>query len=99
MTAVAPRSPAARRDDRSRKTATDRETDPGKPEAALPHERDEGATRTSGPVDPKVAQAAKDLDAGQVDTDLRATPGLDAARRRGMVRGGGTGSGSGGTGR
>ena len=82
---------AARRDDGRRKTATDRDTDPSRPDPAMPHERDEGATPTSGPVDRKVAQAARDLEAGQVDTDLRATPGLDAARRARLVRGGGSG--------
>ncbi|MEP7281005.1 MAG: hypothetical protein ABI696_03410 [Rubrivivax sp.] len=53
----------------------------------LPHERDEGArgSTTEAPVDGQVAQAAKDLAAGQVDTDMRATPGLDAVRRRQLV--------------
>lgn len=37
---------------------------------------------TPDAVDPKIAQAKKDLDAGQVDTDLRETPGLDAQRRK-----------------
>jgi hypothetical protein len=35
--------------------------------------------------DPVIEQAAKDLAAGQVDTDMRATPGLDADRRHDMV--------------
>lgn len=30
---------------------------------------------------PVIEQAKRDLDAGQVDTDLRGTPGLDAERR------------------
>ena len=38
-----------------------------------------------GPIDaqprPVIEQAKRDLDAGQVDTDLRGTPGLDAERR------------------
>jgi hypothetical protein len=35
--------------------------------------------------DELMQQAARDLAAGQVDTDLRATPGLDAPRRRKLV--------------
>lgn len=38
-----------------------------------------------GPIDaqprPVIEQAKRDLDAGQVDTDLRGMPGLDADRR------------------
>jgi hypothetical protein len=57
---------------------------------ALPHERDQGATpatgaRGPGPVDPVMAQAHHDIVSGQVDTDLRATAGLDAARRDKLV--------------
>lgn len=53
----------------------------------LPHERDEAAGQghvAPGP-DPLIRQAGQDLASGQVDTDMRATPGLDAERRRGMV--------------
>jgi hypothetical protein len=32
-------------------------------------------------------KAKRDLDAGLVDTDLRTTPGLDADRRRRIVKG------------
>lgn len=61
------------------------------PEALpLPHERDQGAQTPEGsagrPIDPRVEQAYEDLRQGQVDTDLRATPGLDAARRERMVK-------------
>jgi hypothetical protein len=94
MTAVAPKAPPGRRADPERRTRTDRTGDRTRPEPPLPHERDEGATRTAGPIDSQVAQAAKDLADGQVDTDLRATPGLDAARRRRRVRGGGSGGGA-----
>jgi hypothetical protein len=64
--------------------SNDRGSSPALP---LPHERDEGGDgpSTDAPVDGQVAQAAKDLADGQVDTDLRATPGLDAARRRRLV--------------
>lgn len=34
-----------------------------------------------------MAQAKRDIDAGQVDTDMRATPGLDAALRAELVPG------------
>lgn len=57
----------------------DRTTDP---RPAMPHERDESAGNTAAQPDPVIRQAAQDLADGQVDTDLRATPGLDAQRRR-----------------
>lgn len=53
----------------------------------MPHERDEFVGQIASKTDPKVAQAKKDIDAGLVDTDMRATPGLDAARRAAMVPG------------
>lgn len=58
----------------------------------LPHERDESAATAVGKApDPVIQQAKRDLDAGMVDTDMHATPGLDAARRKEMVPGpGGT---------
>ena len=37
--------------------------------------------------DPLMVQAKKDIDAGMVDTDMRATPGLDAQRRASLVPG------------
>lgn len=52
----------------------------------LPHERDEAAGDTAEHPDPIIRQAKKDLDAGLVDTDLRATPGLDAQRRAHLTR-------------
>ncbi|WP_457354804.1 hypothetical protein [Roseateles sp. P5_D6] len=58
----------------------------GKP--SLPHERDQQNSATNARPDPQVDRAARDLKQGQVDTDLRATPGLDADRRGGMVKGG-----------
>lgn len=53
----------------------------------LPHERDENAEMTDGKVRPKIKQAAKDLEKGLVDTDMRATPGLDAQQRERYVAG------------
>jgi len=52
---------------------------------ALPHERDEVHGQVAKKPDPVIEQAAKDLAQGQVDTDMRATPGLDADRRHRMV--------------
>lgn len=53
----------------------------------LPHERDENAEMTDGKVRSVIKQAAEDLESGQVDTDMRATPGLDAAQRERYVAG------------
>ncbi len=52
---------------------------------ALPHERDQDAGHTAAAPDPVIQQAKHDLDAGQVDTDMHATPGLDAAQRERLV--------------
>ena len=52
----------------------------------LPHERDESGQSTNPQPDPLIEQAGRDLESGQVDTDLRATPGLDARRRRTVLR-------------
>lgn len=61
----------------------------------LPHERDQstGSDATGGMGSGAAGdrqrqvlqQAHQDLKDGQVDTDLRATPGLDAQQRQGMV--------------
>lgn len=55
---------------------------------SLPHDRDQQATATNPEPDPQIQRAARDLKQGQVDTDLRATPGLDADRRGDLVKGG-----------
>lgn len=52
----------------------------------MPHERDQSLGQVAPKPDPVIEQAHKDLAAGQVDTDMRATPGLDAARRAHLVR-------------
>lgn len=54
---------------------------------ALPHERDESTDSAAVAPDPVMAQAKRDIDAGLVDTDMRATPGLDAGRRKRLVPG------------
>lgn len=53
---------------------------------ALPHERDATGTTAAVP-DPKMIQAKRDIDAGQVDTDMHATPGQNAALRERLVPG------------
>ena len=64
---------------------------PGRPsnvkgiDLPLPHERDQGLGQVATAPDPVMRQAKRDLDAGQVDTDMRATPGLDAERRNELV--------------
>lgn len=47
----------------------------------LPHERDQNTQMTDGKPRRVMVQAAKDIENGQVDTDMRATPGLDAEKR------------------
>jgi len=55
---------------------------------SLPHERDQQNSATNPKPDPQVKRAAHDLQQGQVDTDMRATPGLDAEQRGKLVKGG-----------
>ncbi|MGE0351035.1 hypothetical protein [Hydrogenophaga sp.] len=55
----------------------------------LPHERDESTGSTSPIPDPGMRQAHRDLRSGQVDTDMRAPPGLDAEQRARYVPGAG----------
>lgn len=57
-----------------------------KPKLKLPHERDESFGAAGGEPRKVIEQARRDLEAGQVDTDMRATPGLDAQRRRRLVK-------------
>ena len=52
----------------------------------LPHERDQSLGETGGSPRQVIEQARRDLEAGLVDTDMRATPGLDAPRRRRLVK-------------
>lgn len=66
---------------------------PGLPEPShgtdtpLPHERDQTVGQVATEPDPIIEQARRDIAAGLVDTDMRATPGLDAERRAGLVPG------------
>jgi hypothetical protein len=57
------------------------------PDLPLPHERDQSIDATAAKPDPLMVQAQIDIDAGLVDTDMRATPGLDAQRRARLVPG------------
>jgi hypothetical protein len=59
-----------------------------KPKLKLPHERDESVGAAGEAPRKVIEQAHRDLEAGQVDTDMRATPGLDAQRRRKLVKSG-----------
>ena len=58
----------------------------------LPHERDESIGDTSPHPDPMIVQAHKDIVSGQIDTDLRNQPGLDAPRRAELLGGHGGGA-------
>lgn len=51
----------------------------------LPHELDQSQGAVATKPDPVIEQAKRDIDAGLVDTDMRATPGLDAQRREALV--------------
>ena len=55
--------------------------------SALPHERDESTVASAAAPDPAMVQAKRDIDAGMVNTDMRATPGLDAKLRARLVPG------------
>ena len=55
----------------------------------LPHERDQSMNSVADKPDPVMVQASRDIEAGMVDTDMRATPGLDAHRRAELVPGAG----------
>ncbi len=51
----------------------------------MPHELDQALGQVAEEPDPVIVQAKRDIDAGLVDTDMRATPGLDAERRARLV--------------
>jgi hypothetical protein len=52
----------------------------------MPNERDERPGEVNPEPQDVMVQAKKDLDAGLVDTDMRATGGLDDAHRRDLLR-------------
>ncbi len=60
--------------------------DPGSvSDLALPHERDAATGHVAEAPDPAMEQAKKDIDQGQVDTDMWGTAGLDHERRKRLV--------------
>jgi len=71
------------------RTRPDREAPPSTTAPLpLPHERDEtsGPDSTgSGAPREVMQQALKDIESGQVDTDMRNTAGLDAEERKRLV--------------
>jgi hypothetical protein len=67
-------------------SATDRRAATPGPAPALPNERDESVGAVAAAPDPVVQQAAHDIAAGLVDTDLRGSAGVDAERRDALVR-------------
>ena len=58
----------------------------GGTELPLPHERDQSTGQTDPQPREVIRQAKRDIDKGLVDTDMRATPGLDAERREEMLK-------------
>ena len=52
----------------------------------LPFEHDESIGNVAAAPDPVIAQAAKDIAAGQVDTDLRSSGGQTHARREDLLK-------------
>jgi hypothetical protein len=66
------------------KAPTDAKQAAGKKD--LPHERDQSAQATGDAVRDDMRQAHRDIKRGLVDTDMRATPGLDAKRRHELVK-------------
>lgn len=57
------------------------------PSLPLPQERDQSIHNTAKAPHPMMVQAKQDIDCGLVDTDMHATPGLDAQRRARLVTG------------
>ncbi len=76
--------PATTRPPEGSRRAKAPESAAGRP---LSHERDESSDPAAVAPDPVIAQAKRDIDAGMVDTDMRATPGLDAELRARLVPG------------
>lgn len=79
-----PVEPAAMRLQEGPRRAKAPRSAPGLP---LPHERDESSNPAAVATDPVIAQAKRDIDTGMVDTDMRATAGLDATLRDRLVPG------------
>jgi len=71
---------------KSRSKAAGKSTPAPAVKAKLPHVRDQSSGSVGTEPRKVIQQAYKDIQAGQVDTDMRATPGLDAQRRRKLVK-------------
>jgi hypothetical protein len=56
------------------------------PKSKLPHVREQSPGSVGTEPRKVIQQAYKDIQAGLVDTDMRATPGLDAQRRKQLVK-------------
>jgi len=52
----------------------------------LPHEMDQSLNSTAEQPDPVMQQAARDIEAGLVDTDLHGTPGMDHVERERLLK-------------
>lgn len=59
----------------------------GKPPQAQPRRRDTATHSKVTEPDPVMVQAKRDIDAGLLDTDMHATPALDAELRAELVPG------------
>ncbi len=82
MTRQAPRAPGTQRPASTQETPPRAGQGRGSSRLELPHERDQNLPATAAQPAPVMKQAARDLEQGQVDTDMRSTPGLDAQRRK-----------------
>lgn len=71
------------------KKPLDPESSPSPPgnELLLPHEREESKRNVAETPDPVIKQAKRDVDAGLVDTDMRAIAGPNADLRERLVPG------------
>jgi hypothetical protein len=53
----------------------------------LPHERDESPDSQAAGARTRIRQAARDVEAGQLDTDARASPGVECVEDSGVQKG------------
>ncbi len=60
---------------------TEQTDDKGRERPRLPHERDQSADMVGNEPRPEIRQAQKDIESGQVDTDLHGMRGVEEAQR------------------
>lgn len=60
---------------------TRQQTDKGEPDPRLPHERDQSHDEVGTEPREVIRQAQKDIESGQVDTDLHGMRGVEEAQR------------------